>query len=32
MQFTAEVAEATQLQRALSIIEDVQGVLHARRK
>ena len=32
MQFTAEVAEATQLQRALSLIEDVQGVLHARRK
>ncbi|CAG9178604.1 RelA/SpoT family protein [Cupriavidus pinatubonensis] len=32
MQFTAEVSEATQLQRALSIIEDVQGVLQARRK
>ncbi len=32
MQFTAEVSEATQLQRALSLIEDVQGVLQARRK
>jgi len=32
MQFTAEVAEATQLQRALSIIEEVQGVLQAKRK
>ncbi|KMW47961.1 bifunctional (p)ppGpp synthetase/guanosine-3',5'-bis(diphosphate) 3'-pyrophosphohydrolase [Ralstonia insidiosa] len=32
MQFTAEVAEATQLQRALTLIEEVQGVLTARRK
>jgi len=32
MQFTAEVAEATQLQRALALIEDVQGVLQAKRK
>lgn len=32
MQFTAEVSEATQLQRALSLIEDVQGVLQAKRK
>jgi len=32
MQFTAEVAEATQLQRALLLIEEVQGVLHAKRK
>ena len=32
MQFTAEVSEATQLQRALTLIEEVQGVLTARRK
>jgi GTP pyrophosphokinase len=32
MQFTAEVAEATQLQRALTLIEEVTGVLSARRK
>jgi len=32
MQFTAEVSEATQLQRALQLIEDVQGVLQAKRK
>ncbi|EHP38669.1 RelA/SpoT protein [Cupriavidus basilensis OR16] len=32
MQFTAEVSEATQLQRALGLIEDVVGVLQAKRK
>ncbi|WP_373379848.1 bifunctional (p)ppGpp synthetase/guanosine-3',5'-bis(diphosphate) 3'-pyrophosphohydrolase [Cupriavidus nantongensis] len=32
MQFTAEVSEATQLQRALLLIEEVQGVLQAKRK
>lgn len=32
MQFTAEVSEATQLQRALILIEEVTGVLSARRK
>ncbi|WP_454720887.1 MULTISPECIES: RelA/SpoT family protein [Cupriavidus] len=32
MQFTAEVSEATQLQRALGLIEDVAGVLQAKRK
>lgn len=32
MNFTAEVSEATQLQRALSLIEEVSGVLQARRK
>ncbi|UZN48094.1 bifunctional (p)ppGpp synthetase/guanosine-3',5'-bis(diphosphate) 3'-pyrophosphohydrolase [Cupriavidus cauae] len=32
MQFTAEVAEATQLQRALGLIEEVSGVLQAQRK
>ncbi|PVY78718.1 GTP pyrophosphokinase [Cupriavidus alkaliphilus] len=32
MQFTAEVSEATQLQRALLMIEEVQGVLQAKRK
>jgi GTP pyrophosphokinase len=32
MQFTAEVAEATQLQRALGLIKDVSGVLQAKRR
>lgn len=32
MQFTAEVAEATQLKRALGLIEEVTGVLQATRK
>ncbi|TWG80371.1 GTP pyrophosphokinase [Cupriavidus gilardii J11] len=32
MSFTAEVAEATQLQRAMGLIEEVSGVLQARRK
>lgn len=32
MQFTAEVSEATQLQRAMQIIEEVAGVLQAKRK
>ncbi|MGY8524204.1 RelA/SpoT family protein [Paracidovorax citrulli] len=32
MQFTAEVSQATQLQRAMQIIEEVAGVLQAKRK